>query len=355
MVYVHIPFCGSFCTYCGFYSETVCPGADFKDFTQEICAEIESRKDEIAATAPVDTLYIGGGTPSLIPLESLSRIAEAVMKALSPCGKKHSFREFTVEVNPEDIVTRGEEYVRGLLDIGVNRVSMGVQSLDDGILRWMNRRHDVSGALSAYDILRKAGVRNISIDIIYGISHLSDAVLLDTVNGIVALRPEHISAYQLGIDEDSILWSMVSDGRYGEASDEQCRHQYSLVCSALRDAGYEHYEISNWAMPGFRAVHNSAYWTRAPYVGIGPGAHSFSILPPSDVAGASCRTEQRRSWNSSSLTGWERSSEVLSPEEIREEEVMLGLRTLEGWDGRQLSEEEWFVSDDIISDILARS
>ncbi len=399
MVYLHVPFCRSFCTYCDFYSEIACRGRDaqlFEDFTAAVLAEASLRRDEIEATRDLNTLYIGGGTPSVLPLSLLRKMAAAsLMTGGAP------FTEFTVEVNPEDIVEKGTEYVRGLLELGVNRVSMGVQSLDDGILRWMNRRHDATHARQAFRILRDAGVKNISVDLIFGLSQLSEATLKETLREIVAWHPEHVSAYQLSIEEGSALGKMVREGRYEEAPQEQCAAQYRLLCEGLRDAGYGHYEISNWALPGFEAVHNSAYWTRHPYVGLGPGAHSFNgkvrswnkdALPPATAAtapgnratlgivrGRGPSSDGRGpaqpdvSGDSWPLRGGQ---ERLSEEEAREETVMLGLRTALGvpeelidaaiaaemladgrlertGDGRlRIPEDHWFVSDDIIADLL---
>lgn len=340
MIYVHVPFCRSFCTYCGFYSE-LCSRKEtqqvqnrlFGDYAEALCEEIASRQEEISAArsenapnVPVapDTLYIGGGTPSVLPLPVLERI----VKALGPA----TYEEFTVEVNPDDVVAGGPEYVAGLRALGVNRVSMGVQSFDDGILRWMNRRHDAAGAREAFRLLRACDFDNISIDLIFGLSQLSEEAWSCTVREALALRPEHISAYQLSIEEDSALERMVSDGRYAEASDEQCRSQYDTLCRMLADAGYVHYEISNWARPGREAVHNSAYWRRVPYVGLGPGAHSFSSGAPAVIPGF-------RSWNSQELprreaggrlVRWRAEQEVLSAAEAAEETIMLGLRTASG-------------------------
>ena len=323
MIYVHVPFCRSFCTYCGFYSE-LCSRKEtqqvqnrlFGDYADALCEEIADRQSEIAAAFP-DTLYIGGGTPSVLPLPILERI----VRALGPA----TYEEFTVEVNPDDVVAGGPDYVAGLRALGVNRVSMGVQSFNDGILRWMNRRHDAAGAREAFRLLRACGFDNISIDLIFGLSQLSDETWADTIRETLALQPEHISAYQLSIEEDSALAQMVSDGRYAEASDDQCRAQYDTLCRMLADAGYTHYEISNWARPGREAVHNSAYWRRVPYVGLGPGAHSFS-------AGV-------RSWNSQELPRreaggqllrWSAEREELSAREAAEETIMLALRTAAG-------------------------
>ena len=327
MIYVHVPFCRSFCLYCGFYSECVKPT---EDYVAAVCREATARRAEIAASAAVDTLYIGGGTPSVLPLEFIGRIADA-------CGSRR-YKEWTVEVNPDD-VTR--EYALGLRELGVNRVSMGVQSLDDGMLKWMRRRHSAVGARRAFSFLREAGFDNISVDIIYGVNGMSLEMLKATVQEVLEWHPEHISAYHLSIDDNSDLRELNKVGKYIEIDDDESQVQYKFVCSALAAAGYEHYEISNWALPGRRAVHNSAYWTRAPYVGLGPGAHSLRRNP--DV----------RSWNSEALVGWTSSSEILSPDEIREEQIMLGLRTAEGVPGYgRIPEDRWFVADSIIAGLI---
>ncbi|MBQ6243834.1 MAG: coproporphyrinogen III oxidase family protein [Bacteroidales bacterium] len=400
MVYLHVPFCRSFCTYCDFYSEIACRGRDaqlFEAYTDAVCAEASRRRDEIEATRDLDTLYIGGGTPSVLPLPLLRQMAAHILTG----GVPPELVEFTIEVNPEDIVERGPEYIRGLLGLGVNRVSMGVQSLDDGILHWMNRRHDAAHARQAFRILRGAGVDNVSVDLIFGLSQLSLQTLDATVSEILEWRPEHISAYQLSIEEGSALGEMVRHGRYIEAPQEQCAAQYALLCERLRAAGYVHYEISNWALPGREAVHNSAYWARHPYVGLGPGAHSFdgttrswnnSILPPQQAATAPGNRATLgivRGGTASEAQRWGRAQrdvsggswplrggyETLSAAEAREEEIFLGLRTARGIpeglcdpekaaaalaDGRlvrtgdrlRIPEDRWFVSDDILTDLI---
>lgn len=356
MIYLHVPFCGSFCTYCDFYSEICRSRQASNEYADAVIAEIRDRRKELemnmSAQDAVNTLYIGGGTPSVLPLDVLSRIVGAVSQTerlslvtdpVEVTTPTELFDEFTVEVNPEDIVEKGREYVRGLLALGVNRISMGIQSFNDDILRWMNRRHDAGNAVKAFHILRESGVRNISIDLIFGISQLTDETWKDTIEKALELSPEHISAYQLSIEEGSALAKMVADGRYVEASEEQCRRQYDILCRCLGRSGYHHYEISNFAKPGFEAVHNSAYWRRAPYIGLGPGAHSL--------------TGNVRSWNSPELphrspdgssATYSRTSETLSPEDIRVERIMLSLRTDKGLKATEL----YSLTDSTVVDAL---
>lgn len=372
MIYLHVPFCGSFCTYCDFYSEICRSRQAFNEYADAVIAEIRDRRKELemnmSAQDAVNTLYIGGGTPSVLPLDVLSRIVGAVSQTerlslvtepVEVTTQTELFDEFTVEVNPEDIVEKGREYVRGLLALGVNRISIGIQSFNDDILRWMNRRHDAGNAVKAFHILRESGVRNISIDLIFGISQLTDETWKDTIEKALELSPEHISAYQLSIEEGSALAKMVADGRYVEASEEQCRRQYDILCRCLGRSGYHHYEISNFAKPGFEAVHNSAYWRRAPYIGLGPGAHSLtgnvrswnsqelphrqqdetSSCNPDRISSCnpdstSCQTSSRNP--SGKLATYSRNFETLSPEDIRVERIMLSLRTDKGLEAAEL-------------------
>lgn len=321
MIYIHFPFCRSFCTYCGFYSEAApkCGSrdAEFRRWAAEVRLEADTRRKELEDSAGINTLYIGGGTPSLLSSDCLAEVVESL-----PGGLGHRYDEFTLECNPDDI-TPG--FCAGAAGLGVNRISMGIQSFDDGILRWMNRRHNAEEALSAFSTLREAGFGNISIDLIFGIADMDDACLERSVKKAIELHPEHISAYQLSIEEGSVLADRVARGEYEEASEEQCRRQYSMLCNMLGEAGYEHYEVSNFALPGHESRHNSAYWERVPYTGLGPGAHSFDGM-------------RTRSWNSTVPSGWTSEKEILSEEDIKVESIMLGLRTAKGTDYALLRE-----------------
>ena len=340
MIYVHVPFCRSFCTYCDFYSEVAfkCRKADdvlkqealFVRFAESLTAEVHARGHEI--TDEIKTLYIGGGTPSVLPLY----VYERLVGALKEVGVDCRFDEFTVEVNPEDVIDKGASYFEGLMKLGVNRVSMGVQSFDDSILKWMNRRHSASTALKAYQIIEDAGVGNISIDLIFGLSQMSDSQWKDTLDKALEISsrgvfPRHISSYQLSVEPGSMLAKLVAKGAWSEASDELCERQYGILCDVLASAGYNHYEISNFAQPGYEAKHNSAYWRHVPYVGFGPGAHSCSMDG----------TSGKRMWNAESLELYLKAGEsrdfsaiqdgeLLDDSQLVMEKVMLGLRTSSG-------------------------
>ena len=358
MIYIHIPFCRSFCTYCGFYSEIAEEGCIAR-FAETLCEEIKTRRDGIPDEPA--TLYIGGGTPSVLPLSVFRRIFDT----LSAAGHGGPYAECTVEVNPEDIVEKGLAYARGLKELGVNRISMGVQSFDDGILRWMNRRHDAARAKQAFLLLREAGFDNVGLDLMFGFPQLTEESWEQTVSEALALRPEHLSAYQLSVDPGSTLQEALEAGRFEEAPEEVCRRQYDLLCRRMAEAGYRHYEISNYSLPGREAVHNGAYWRRVPYAGFGPGAHSFDGTV--------------RRWNTDNLSDYKVESETLSAEDERVERIMLSLRTDEGaesvflhkncreetverlldegalaeWNGRiRIPEDHWFVSDGILKELI---
>lgn len=308
MIYVHIPFCRSRCVYCAFYSNATQSDRLFGRYVRKLVEEAKSRRGEIEDTLETNTLYLGGGTPSVLPLSLLEELLDSL-----PYGP---FDEFTMEVNPEDILEKGELYVNGLKALGVNRISMGIQSMNDGVLRWMGRRHDAAGAVEAFGILRKAGFDNISIDLIFGVPGQSGEMWNDTLEKTLSLRPEHISAYQLSVEEGSRLSRMMEAGKLLEVEESECAAQYKSLCERLGQAGYRHYEISNFALPGFMAQHNSAYWCRVPYVGLGAGAHSFY--------------GHGRSWNTRDTTGYVSESEFLSDGDARVETIMLALRTSGG-------------------------
>ncbi len=259
-IYAHIPFCHSKCWYCDFYSMPV--SRYCKDYINCLLTEWEHRKHEI--TEPYATLYIGGGTPSALPPQDLCSLIKRL--------RLDSIKEVTVEVNPEDITV---QYAEILLDAGVNRISMGVQSLVDTELAQTGRKHTSAQAAKAVDALRSGGINNLSLDIIFGLPGQTLESCKYTVNRILEFAPQHISAYSLSYEPGTRLWSRLQTGKEKEAPQELSAEMYSFLCQALSERGYDHYEISNFALPGFCSRHNSSYWDMTPYLGLGAAAHSF--------------------------------------------------------------------------------
>lgn len=317
-IYLHVPFCNSRCIYCGFCS-TVSKGLRQK-YIPALKREISERGDFFSSLYESDrivkTLYVGGGTPSILPPELLKEAVSAIRETFTIAEEI----EFTVEVNPDDIT---EDYAGSLRRMGVNRVSMGVQSFKDSHLKWMRRRHDSQTAVNAYRILRKAGFDNISLDLIFGFPLMTVRDWEDNLDTIIELSPEHISAYQMGIDPDTPLERMEKSGEFSLPSQEDSERMYKILQAKLKAAGYVQYEVSNFCKPGYHSRHNSSYWNRTPYLGLGPGAHSFIGMA--------------REWNTSDIATWcnlsilpLREGETLSPEDVFNEILMLGLRTAAG-------------------------
>lgn len=260
-IYVHIPFCHAKCAYCDFYSRA---GAALADgFIGALAREFDTRRHELASLS-VDTIYLGGGTPSILSPAQFGRVA-AIFSSFSPS-------EFTVEANPEDIDGPRLEAWR---QAGVNRISMGVQSMVDSELQAVGRRHTARQAVEAVHIIRRAGFSNISLDLIYGLPGQTLDSWQYSLDALLALRPEHLSAYCLTIEPRTVLGVKLRRGEITEASDEDIALRYDALCRTARRHGYDHYEISNFALPSYRSRHNSAYWTSTPYLGLGPGAHSL--------------------------------------------------------------------------------
>ncbi|MDE6497153.1 MAG: radical SAM family heme chaperone HemW [Muribaculaceae bacterium] len=260
-IYVHIPFCHAKCAYCDFFST---PRMDLAEaVTDGIVGEFRARQGELQGRK-ADTVYFGGGTPSCLPLPLLQRITDAL--------PLEDASEITIEVNPEDVSTESAALWRRL---GFNRVSMGVQSLVDDELKAVGRRHSARKALSAVSVLRGAGFENISCDLIYGLPGQSLISWECSLRRLLEENIEHLSAYSLSYEPGTRLTAMLSAGKIQAIEDDLVADMYGYLCETARMYGFEHYEISNFAKPGFRSRHNSSYWTNTPYLGLGPGAHSM--------------------------------------------------------------------------------
>ena len=305
MIYVHVPFCHRKCTYCAFYSKAGI--GDAAAYVDAILDEMERRKGEQAH--PIQTVYFGGGTPSILPIDQLARIVEG----LRHCFDLSQVQEVTIEANPEDLTPDYLQTLAGLRFF--NRISIGIQSLDDGMLRLLNRRHTAQQALDAVENAHAAGFNNISVDFIYGLSVFPDS--LHVPEGVT-----HVSAYALTVEPGTALAVQVEKGRVALPDEEEVVRQYHAVRQSLLAAGFEQYEVSNYARPGFRSRHNSRYWNRTPYLGLGPGAHSFD---------GTCRR-----WNNPDGTV---GTETLTDADAYNELLMTALRTVDGL--AVLSVPEW--------------
>ena len=336
-IYVQVPFCQTKCTYCNFHTGVFSKEL-YAPYVQAVCREIVEfprllDENGIADVpdATIDTVYFGGGTPSLLEPAHLSRILETIRAAFPS-----QFEEVTLEADPETITPEKAAAWRAA---GFNRISMGVQSFDDGELRAAGRMHRRADIFQATKILRDAGFANLSFDLIAGLPHQTDRSWADSVEQLLQLRPEHVSIYMMEIDEGSRLGLEVlqSGERYSAKalpSDDAMADYYEHGCRQLAAAGYEHYEISNWGLLGFESRHNLKYWRREPYFGFGAGAHSFNGTQ------RWANAHDPAAYANSLLQGRfpVEQLEGVSQGQALEEELFLGLRQLAGIDLKRIEE-----------------
>lgn len=263
-LYIHFPFCRSKCAYCDFYSSAA-RGADFDGYIDTVAAEWRMRRGELPAM-PV-TVYLGGGTPSMLGPQLLVRLSDELSRDFDT----RRLVEFTAEANPEDIT---DGTLAAYSRAGINRVSIGVQSFDPALLAAVSRRHSPEQAVAALTAL-SAGGWNYSADLIYGLPGQTLEMWQCELESLLAFRPPHFSAYLLSYEPGTALYARRERGLVTEASDLLAEQMYETLCRVAAGAGYRHYEISNFALPGREAIHNSAYWDGTPYLGLGPGAHSL--------------------------------------------------------------------------------
>lgn len=264
-IYIHIPFCKQACHYCDFHFST--NQQIRSELVQSITKEIVMQKDYLGGES-IQTIYFGGGTPSLLEAHELQSILETILSV-------HTLQEnaeITLEANPDDLNT---SKLKEFSTIGINRLSIGIQSFHPELLTFLNRAHDSESAVTSFRKAREAGFNNISIDLIYGMPGESDEQWTSDIQQALALKPDHISCYALTIEEKTVFGKWSASGKIKPAEDDTAARHLELLIQALTNAGYEHYEISNFARPGFYSKHNSSYWKQKKYLGIGPSAHSF--------------------------------------------------------------------------------
>lgn len=316
-IYIHIPFCRQACHYCNFHFSTT---------LHQKAALVQAIVQEIALTVPyaasesIATVYFGGGTPSLLTVDELGPILQAVRNRFTVLPDT----EITLEANPDDITT---DALHGWKNLGFNRLSIGIQSFLAEELQWMNRAHNEAQASNCITLAQQAGFRNLSVDLIYGSPLLSDADWRRNVETVVALGVPHISCYALTVEPKTALHHQIKQQQKAAVDGDKQAAQFLLLMQWLAEAGYEHYEISNFAQPGLRSRHNSSYWQGTPYYGFGPSAHSYD--------------GKARRWNiannalyiqalSKNTIPFE--EEILTTTQQLNEYIMIALRTMEGID-----------------------
>ena len=370
-IYIHVPFCKTRCAYCDFFSTTL---HDLKSrYVDALCEELAMRRNYLH-DASIGTLYFGGGTPSQLSGNDFRRIFNKIEEVydLDTC------EEITLEANPDDLT---DDYVMMLTTLPFNRISMGIQTFHEPTLQLIGRRHTAQEAIEAVRRCQQHGLSNISIDLIYGLPGETPEQWKEDLQKAFSLEVQHISAYHLTYEHGTRLWQMLQKHEIAEVDEDTSVELFRILCQEMHKAGYEHYEISNFALPGFRSRHNSAYWHEVPYLGCGPGAHSFD--------------GDSREWNVSSLQKYidalekgqrNYEQETLDKDTRYNEFIMTRLRTCEGFslddlqqrfglayhnycqhlvapflkqglllqdeDTLRLSREGIFVSDDIISDLM---
>lgn len=314
-IYVHIPFCRSKCFYCGFYS--VASLRLREDFVRAMCREIELRRDYLSSKV-VDTLYFGGGTPSYLEAAELSQIMEQLHRFFTIRQQA----ECTIEVNPEDVTS---EKISDWRALGFNRLSMGIQSFDDKILKQINRTHSSAQAVRAIELAEKGGFTNVSADFIIGLPGQTREQLMSDLEMIKHLPISHLSVYILSIDSNSVFDVLTQKGTFVPEDDDELGERYQMVSNYMKNTGFEHYEISNFAKDGRYSIHNTSYWQQKEYLGLGPSAHSYNI--------------ESRQWNVSHIKSYIESldndilnfdCEILSRQDKFNEYMMTRLRTMWG-------------------------
>ena len=323
-IYLHIPFCKKACHYCNFHFSTSLRQKN--DFTGALLKEMVLQQNYLRGEA-INTIYLGGGTPSLLEQEDL----EMILGRLRGLFSIHPEAEYTLEANPDDI---SPAKLAAWRQAGINRLSIGIQSFFEEDLQWMNRAHNAQQAEACIRLAQEAGFHNLTIDLIYGTPGLTDARWQENVQKALALNVPHLSCYALTVEPGTALQKMIDQHKKEPVEEEKQARHFTGLMQWMQEAGYEHYEISNFAKPGFRSRHNTAYWQGTPYLGLGPSAHSFN--------GAA------RQWNIANNALYIQSlqngavpfeAEELNAAQRLNEYIMISLRTAEGIDLNRLERE----------------
>ncbi len=323
-IYFHIPICKTRCSYCTFYSTTAHNEQD--RLIDNMLCEFRERNNFLK-DRNIESIYLGGGTPSMLTLQNISRLLN---EACTLYDINKSKTEITLEANPDDL---NDAYLLGLLGMGISRLSIGIQSFDNTVLKQANRRHTGEIAINAVSRAAKLGFKNISIDLMYGFTEQTNESWISTVKQAITLPIQHISAYELTYENGTVLDKQRQAGKLKPTDDDTINDMHDTMVSMLAQKGFVQYEVSNFALSGYHSRHNSSYWCGTHYLGIGPAAHSYD--------------GKTRSWNIASLQGYIKAiqhneehseCEILSHKDIYNELIMLSLRTTQGINLRQVNE-----------------
>ncbi|MCF6352519.1 MAG: radical SAM family heme chaperone HemW [Cyclobacteriaceae bacterium] len=320
-IYIHIPFCRKACHYCDFHFSTTLNLVD--EVVDAIIMEAERMKSYI--DLPINTIYFGGGTPSLLSNVQLQKIIEALYQHYQIKDRI----EFTIEANPDDLT---EEKILFYANAGINRMSIGTQSFSNNILTYLNRSHSAAQTNKAVELCHQYGITNLSLDLIYGIPGQSANDWQQELAKMIALNPTHISCYALTIEPNTVFGNWSKKGKLVEVKDEVVESNYLNMVAFFKQNGYEHYEVSNFAKPGFISKHNAAYWQQNPYLGLGPGAHSFNGLSRHFNVSSNPKYIKK-------IKGYEKAFliEKLTRNELLTEYILTRLRTFWGLDFSEMS------------------
>jgi len=322
-IYFHIPFCKQKCSYCDFYSRK--DSNDIDELIKFEVRELVSRKNYLDKEL-VKTIYFGGGTPSLLSIGNISELLNCTKQNFAISNDC----EITFEANPDDL---SEEYLISLYSLGINRLSIGIQSFNDDVLKFLGRRHDSKNLQKIVEKAQNIGFNNISVDLIFGIPGIEMSTYLESIDKVIKLDVQHISAYSLTVSKGTLFYKMLKNNKLSEINEEDLINQFNNTIDILSDNGFLHYEISNYAKEGFKSRHNCSYWENVKYLGIGPSAHSYNLVS--------------RQWNVSNTKKYCNDIdqlkcyyeiEYLTDNDLFNEYIITGLRTSNGVSKNYISE-----------------
>ena len=311
-IYIHIPFCKKRCLYCDFFSSTSLQ--ERQSYVEAVCKELEERKEYLNRQA-INTIYFGGGTPSLLSYTDF----EMIFQKISEIFNIIQLDEVTLEANPDDLTP---SYITALRSLPFNRISIGIQSFNNRELSFLNRRHDAISAIQAVKDCQQAGFENISIDLMYGLPNQTLESWKENIQQAIALQIQHISAYHLTYEKDTTLYHLLESGKINPVEEELSVQMFTELIAMLTETGFVHYEISNFGKPGYFSKHNTSYWTGKPYLGVGASAHSFN--------------GQSRQWNGKTLHNWNYTTELIDEKTAYNEYILTRLRTMWGMNRDEL-------------------